>query len=69
MRLVIDSNKCRRTGQCSYLHPALFKADEVGAPIVLVEHPDGKLRAAAEEAVEFCPSGAIALIGEGSEYP
>lgn len=39
MRLVIGYNKCRRTGQCSYLHPELFKADEVGAPVVLVERP------------------------------
>lgn len=66
MRLVIDYTKCRRTGQCSYLHPELFKADEVGAPIVLAERPDEKLRAAAEEAIEFCPSGAISLIEEES---
>lgn len=65
MRLVIDYTKCRRTGQCSYLHPELFKADEVGAPIVLVEHPGEDLRPAAEEAVEFCPSGAIALVEDG----
>lgn len=64
MRVVIDYNKCRRTGQCSYLHPQLFTADEVGAPIVLVERPDEKMRAAAEEAMEFCPSGAIALVDE-----
>lgn len=64
MRLVIDHRKCRRTGQCSYLHPELFKADEVGAPIVLVEHPGEELRAAAEEAAELCPSGAIALVEE-----
>jgi len=62
MRLVIDHNRCRRTGQCSYLHPELFKADEDGSPIVLVEHPGEELGAAAEEAAELCPSGAIALI-------
>lgn len=61
MRLVVNHAKCRRTGQCSYLHPELFKADEVGAPITLVEHPGEKLREAAEEAVELCPSGAISL--------
>ena len=64
MRLVIDHRKCRRTGQCSYLHPELFKADEVGAPIVLIEHPGEELRTAAEEAAELCPSGAIALVEE-----
>lgn len=61
MRLVVNHTKCRRTGQCVYLHPELFKADEVGAPIVLVEHPDEELWEAAEEAVELCPSGAISL--------
>jgi ferredoxin len=64
MRLVIDYNKCRRTGQCSYLHPELFKSSEDGAPLVLVEHPDGALREAAEEMVDLCPSGAIALVEE-----
>ena len=62
MRLVIDHRRCRRTGQCSYLHPELFKAGEDGAPIVLVEHPGEELREAAEEAVELCPSGAISLV-------
>ncbi len=62
MRLVIDYGKCRRTGQCSYLHPELFKASEDGSPLVLVEHPDTELREAAEEMVELCPSGAIALV-------
>ena len=66
MRLVVDHNKCRRTGQCSYLHPELFKADEVGAPVVLVEHPGAEFRVAAEEAVELCPSGAISLVEEGA---
>jgi ferredoxin len=64
MHLVIDYNKCRKTGQCSYLHPELFKADPDGSPIVLVERPEGKLREAAEEMVELCPSGAIALVEE-----
>jgi len=64
MRLMIDYNKCRKTGQCSYLHPELFKADEAGAPVVLVEHPGEDLREAAKEAVELCPSGAISLVEE-----
>lgn len=61
MRLVIDYKRCRRTGQCSYLHPELFKSDADGAPIILVEQPDGELLAAAEDAIDLCPSGAIAL--------
>ncbi len=64
MRLVIDYRKCRKAGQCSYLHPELFKADDAGAPVVLVEHPAENLREAAEEAVELCPNGAISLRAE-----
>ena len=64
MRLVIDYRKCRRTGQCSYLHPELFKASDEGSPLVLVECPQGELREAADEMVELCPSGAIALVEE-----
>jgi ferredoxin len=64
MRLVIDYKKCRRTGQCAYLHPELFKSSDDGSPLVLVEQPDGELREAAEEMVELCPSGAIALVEE-----
>jgi ferredoxin len=61
MRLVIDYKKCRRAGQCFYLHPELFKAGDGGAPVVLVEHPDKHLREAAEDGVDLCPNGAIAL--------
>jgi ferredoxin len=62
MRVVIDHQKCRRTGQCSYLHPTLFATDEVGAPVVRVERPGEELRPAAEEAAECCPSGAITVL-------
>ena len=67
MRLVIDHRRCRRTGQCSYLHPELFKAGADGSPSVRVEHPSEELREAAEDAIDLCPSGAIAFVGnEGS---
>jgi ferredoxin len=64
MRLVIDYKKCRKAAQCSYLHPELFKADQTGAPVVLVEHPAEQLRDAAEEAVELCPNGAISIVDD-----
>lgn len=65
MRLVIDYKKCRRAGQCSYLHPELFKVDDAGAPVVLVARPAEELRDAAEEAVELCPNGAISIGEDG----
>ena len=62
MRLVIDHSICRKTGQCHYLHPELFKAGEDGSPVVLVEQLGEDLREAAEDAVDLCPSGAISLV-------
>jgi ferredoxin len=62
MRLVIDYNKCLKSGQCSYLHAELINADPDGTPRVIVETIGADLRANAEDAVDLCPSGAIALM-------
>ena len=64
MRLVIDYKKCLKSGQCSYLHADLIKADPDGAPRVIVETIGDDLREAAEDAVDLCPSGAISLVDE-----
>ena len=61
MRLVINYKKCLKSGQCSYLHAELVKADPDGAPRVIVEKIGSDLREAAEDAVDLCPSGAISL--------
>ena len=62
MRLVIDYQKCRKSGQCSYLHAELIRADPNGTPRVIVEAISEALREAAEDVVDLCPSGAIALV-------
>ena len=62
MRLTVDHKVCMRSSQCSYLHPELFKLNEQGYPIVLVERPEGELLQGAEDAAELCPSGAIQLV-------
>ena len=67
MRLTVDRNVCLRSGQCSYLHPELFKEGDDGFPIVLVEHPEGEQLAGAEDAAELCPSGAIRLLADDEE--
>ena len=63
MRLVIDYQKCRKSGQCSYLHAELIRADPNGTPRVIVEVIGETLREAAEDVVDLCPSGAIELVG------
>ena len=62
MRLVIAYKKCLKSGQCSYLHAELIKADPDGTPRVIVETIGEDLREAAEDAVDLCPSGAISLV-------
>ena len=64
MRLVIDYKKCLKSGQCSYLHAELIKADPDGTPRVIVETIGDDLHANAEDAVDLCPSGAISLVDE-----
>ena len=65
MRLVVDHERCLRSGQCTYLHPDLFREGEDRFPVVLVEHPEGEQIDAAEDAADVCPSSAIELIDEG----
>lgn len=59
--LVIDHEKCLNSGQCAYLQPELFKLDESGAPVVIVDHPSGDLMDRARDAIEMCPAQAISL--------
>ncbi len=61
MRLVVNYQKCRKSGQCSYLHAELITADPDGTPRVVVDTLSADLREAAEDVVDLCPSGAIAL--------
>jgi ferredoxin len=60
MKLLIDKEKCFMSGECYYNHPELFKADDEGFPVVLVDDiQDDALRKHAEEAIEVCPAVAI----------
>ena len=63
-RLVVDHATCLKSGQCTYLHPDLFREGPDGRPIVLIERPDGPQLVEAEDAAEICPASAIALLGD-----
>lgn len=62
MRIEIDRKTCLRSGQCTYLHPKLFREGSDGYPIASQEEVPADLEAEAEDAAEICPSGAIALL-------
>jgi ferredoxin len=61
VKVTINRPKCLRSGQCTYLHPRLFKEGEDGIPLVLVDEVPADLTAEAEDAAEICPSGAIVI--------
>ena len=59
MKTTVNRTKCLRSGQCTYLHPRLFKEGEDGYPVVLVDEVPDDLKEEAEDAADICPSGAI----------
>ncbi|MFN0148071.1 MAG: ferredoxin [Dehalococcoidia bacterium] len=59
MKVTVSRIKCLRSGQCTYLHPKLFKEGEDGYPTVLVDELPDDLKEEAEDAADICPSGAI----------
>ena len=62
MKVKVDKEKCYMSGECYYNHPELFKMDDEGYPIVLVDEiTDETMKKHAAEAVEVCPAGAISL--------
>lgn len=60
--LVIDLDKCIRSGECYYNHPDLMKMNDDGTPKLLVSIiTTDRQRACAEQAIEVCPARAISL--------
>ncbi len=64
VRIVIDRRACLKSGQCSYLHPELFERDEDDFPVAKIGEPGVELIERAEQAVELCPAGALALVDD-----
>ena len=60
--LVIDLDKCIRSGECYYNHPDLMKMNDDGTPKLLVSIiATDRQRVEAEQAIEVCPAQAISL--------
>lgn len=62
MKVTVDRKTCLRSGQCTYLHPQIFKEGEDGYPVVLFEDVPEELKEEAEDAADICPSGAIHVV-------
>ena len=64
MRVVVDTAICQGHARCEDVAPELFVVgdeDDARAQVLLPEVP-GDLLKAAEDAVFYCPMGAISLI-------
>ena len=62
MRVKVDRAKCTKSGECYYNHPALFKVDDEGFPVVQVDPLEGEdMEIEATQAAEVCPVEAITV--------
>ncbi len=63
MRIAADRDLCIGSGMCVVSAPAVFdQDDDEGLVELLVDEPDGPDAAAAREAVDLCPSGALRVV-------
>ncbi|MFE5487527.1 ferredoxin [Streptomyces sp. NPDC056527] len=64
MELTVVRERCQGAGMCVLTAPDVFDQDETDGRVVLLEStPPVERRAAAHEAAELCPAGAIAVDG------
>ncbi len=62
MKIKMDREKCYMSGECYYNHPELFKMDDDGYPVVLIDEvTDDAMRKHLLEAAEVCPAAAISI--------
>lgn len=60
MRVNADREVCCSSGMCALTAPEVFDQDDAdGRVVVRVAEPSADQEAAAREAVELCPSGAL----------
>jgi ferredoxin len=62
MRIVVDYVKCTGLGMCEAEAPDLFEVQDDGSLSVLNEHPSEEQLAAAQAAVDSCPTEALSLV-------
>jgi len=62
MRIVVDYVKCTGLGMCEAEAPDLFEVQDDGSLKVLNECPGPDQLAAAQAAVDSCPTEALSLV-------
>jgi ferredoxin len=61
MKVVVDRDLCQGHGVCESEAPELFSVSKQGVLSILDEKPPEDLRARVEQAVRFCPTGALRI--------
>lgn len=62
MRIVVDYDKCTGLGMCEAEAPDLFEVQDDGSLLVLNANPTDDQIAAAQAAVDSCPTEALSLV-------
>ena len=61
MKIVIDWDLCQGHANCTGDAPEVFEVDADGKLHVLIEEPGEGLREGVQNAVRYCPTGAISI--------
>ncbi|HXA87674.1 MAG TPA: ferredoxin [Mycobacterium sp.] len=61
MKVQVDRTKCSGIGLCEVAAPTVFEVGADGQSHVIKQHPPDDERAAVEEAVYGCPTGALSI--------
>lgn len=61
MKVVVDRDLCQGHGVCESEAPEVFSVSKQGELTVLDESPDEGQRHLVEQAVQFCPTGALRI--------
>jgi len=61
VRIVVDRDLCQGHGVCESEAPAVFSVSKAGVLTVVDETPAEELRPVVEQAVAFCPTGALRI--------
>jgi len=69
MRVVVDRDLCQGHGVCESEAPGVFSVSKQGVLTILDESPGEARRAEVEQAVRFCPTGALRIEDNGSAAP
>lgn len=63
MEIKVDFDLCQGHAVCMGEAPEVFEVDDKGFLTILQDRPPDELRAKVEQAVKYCPTGAISLEG------